>query len=230
MVRDWSTVLTESFQELWGGVIGFLPNLVVAIVIFVAGWIIGALIGKLVAQVIRAIKVDSALRSAGVEDAVGRAGFRLDSGAFLGALVKWFIIIVFLVAALDVLGLNQVTMFLQQVVLIYLPNVIVAVLILLVAAVIAEAVQNIVVGSAKAANISRAHFLGAIAKWAIWIFAILAALYQLGVAPVFLQTLFTGIAVAISLALGLSFGLGGQDAAKRFLENLRSDMFGGRRD
>jgi hypothetical protein len=229
MIQDWSTVLTQSFQELWGGVIGFLPNLVVAIVIFIVGWIIGALIGRLVAQIIKAIKVDSALRSAGVEDAVGRAGFRLDSGAFLGALVKWFVIIVFLVAALDVLGLTQVTIFLQQVVLIYLPNVIVAVLILLVAAVIAEAVQNIVVGSAKAANISRAHFLGAIAKWAIWIFAILAALYQLGVAPVFLQTLFTGIVVAISLALGLSFGLGGQDAAKRFLENLRSDMFG-RRD
>ena len=228
MYQSWSSVLTASFQELWNGVINFIPNLVIAVVIFVVGWIVGALIGKLVAQVVRALKIDSALRSAGIEDTLSRAGFKLDSGAFLGALVKWFIIVVFLVASLDVLGLTQVTLFLQQVVLIYLPQVIVAVLILLVAAVIAEAMQNMVVGSAKAAHISRAHFLGAITKWSIWIFAILAALYQLGVAPVFLQTLFTGIVVAISLALGLSFGLGGQDAAKRFLENLRSDMFGGR--
>lgn len=228
-MNDWTTVLNNSFQDLWRGVIGFLPNLVIAIVIFIVGWIVGALIGKLVAQIVRALKVDHALRSAGVEDTLGRAGFKLDAGAFLGALVKWFIIVVFLVASLDVLGLTQVTLFLQQVVLIYLPQVIVAVLILLVAAVIAEAVQNLVVGSAKAAHISRAHFLGAISKWSIWIFAILAALYQLGVAAVFLQTLFTGIVVAISLALGLSFGLGGQEAAKRFLENLRGDMFG-RRD
>lgn len=228
MIQDWSIVLTQSFQDLWRGVIAFIPNLVIAIVIFVVGWVVGALIGKLIAQLVKAIKVDSALRSAGIEEGLRRAGFKLDSGAFLGALVKWFIIVVFLVASLDVLGLSQVTLFLQQVVLVYLPQVIVAVLILLVAAVIAEAMQSLVVGSAKAASVNRAHFLGAITKWAIWIFAILASLYQLGVAPVFLQTLFTGIVVALSLACGLAFGLGGQDAAKRFVENLRNDMFGGR--
>jgi small-conductance mechanosensitive channel len=227
-MQDWSNVLTDSFQDLWQGIIAFLPNLVIAILIFIVGWIVGALIGRLVAQLVRAVKVDGALRSAGVEDAVRRAGFKLDSGAFLGALVKWFILVVFLVAALDVLRLHQVNEFLREVVLIYLPQVIVAVLILLVAAIIAEAVQNLVVGSAKAAHVGHAHFLGAISKWSIWIFAILAALYQLGIAPVFLQTLFTGIVVAASLAVGLSFGLGGQDAAKRFLENLRNDMFGGR--
>jgi len=227
-VSNWSAVLTQSFQELWSGVIGFIPNLVVAIVIFIVGWIVGALIGKLVAQIIRSLKVDSALRSAGVEDTLRRAGFRLDSGIFLGGLIKWFIIVVFLVASLDVLGLEQVTVFLQQVVLLYLPQVIVAVLILLVAAVIAEAMQSVVMGSAKAAHVGHANLLGAVTKWAIWVFAILAALYQLGVAPVFLQTLFTGIVVALSLAAGLAFGLGGQDAAKRFIENLRKDMFGDR--
>jgi hypothetical protein len=142
----------------------------------------------------------------------------------LGELVKWFIIVVFLVASLDVLRLDQVTMFLRQVVLGYLPQVIVAVLIMLVAVVIAEAMRKVVVGSAKAAGIRSAGFLGAVTKWAIWIFALLAALLQLGIAVTFLQTLFTGVVVALSLAFGLAFGLGGQQTAARYLDHLQSEM------
>ncbi|MEK7147993.1 MAG: hypothetical protein AAB758_01720, partial [Patescibacteria group bacterium] len=79
---------------------------------------------------------------------------------------------------------------------------------------------------AKTAGVHSAHFAGAIAKWAIWIFAILVALSQLGIAAAFSQTLFTGLVIAISLALGLSFGLGGQQAAANFLEKLRGEMRG----
>ena len=127
-------------------------------------------------------------------------------------------IIVFLVASLDVLGLTQVNQFLQNVVLSYLPQVIVAIFILLLAVVIAEAMQKIVVGSAKAANIKSANFLGTTTKWAIWVFAILTTMIQLGIAVSFIQTLFTGVIIAFSLAIGLSFGLGGQEAASRYIE------------
>lgn len=224
LLETWTEVLTRSFQNLSAGIIDFIPELVVAIVIFVVGWLIGAGLGRLVAQVVRSVKVDNALRSAGFEEVISRAGFSLDSGKFLGALVKWFVIIVFLVAALDVLGLTQVNVFLQEVVLLYLPQVIVAVLILLVAAVVAEVAQNLVVGAAKAAHMPSAHFLGNVSRWAIWVFAILAALDQLNVATAFVQTLFTGIVVAVSLAVGLAFGLGGQDAASRYLEKVRSEI------
>jgi hypothetical protein len=206
------------------GVLGFIPELIIAIIIFVVGWIIASLLGRAVEQVVRAVKLDTALRGAGLEATMSRAGFTLNSGRFVGELVKWFIIVVFLVAALDVLRLDQVTLFLREVVLGYLPQVIVAVLIMLVAVVIAEAMRKIVVGSAKAADIRSAGFLGAVTKWAIWIFAILAALLQLGIAVTFLQTLFTGVVVALSLAFGLAFGLGGQSAASRYLEHLHSEM------
>ena len=142
----------------------------------------------------------------------------------LGGLVKWFVIIIFLVASFDVLGLTQVNIFLQEVVLLYLPQVIVAVLILLVAAVIAEVMQNIVVGAAKAAHLRSASFFGKVTKWSIWVFAILAAINQLGVATAFVQTFFTGVVVAVSLALGLAFGLGGQDAAARYIEEIRGEI------
>ena len=224
LIETWASVLTQSFQNLWIGVVQFLPNVVVAIIIFALGWLIGAALERVIAQVIRSIKIDHALKSAGFDAVLARAGFKLDSGMFLGMLVKWFIIVAFLVAALDVLGLSQVNVFLSAVVLSYLPQVIVAVLIILVAAVIAEAVEDLVTGAAKAAHVRSAHLAGKVARWAIWIFAVLAALNQLQVATAFVQTLFTGIVVAISLALGLAFGLGGQDAAARFLEKTREDI------
>ncbi len=224
LINTWSDVLTRSFQDLWVGVVEFIPALVVAIIIFILGWVIGAVLGRAVAQIIHSLKLDNALRSAGFESAVSRAGMKLDSGAFLGALVKWFVIVVFLVASLDVLGLSQVNVFLQQVVLLFLPKVIVAVLIMLVAAVIAEAMENVVVGSARAAHMRSANFLGALTRWAIWIFAALAALFQLGVAAAFIQTLFTGVIIALALAFGLSFGLGGQKAAADYVENLRKEI------
>ena len=222
-LNTWADVLNQSFQNLFYGLVAFLPNLVVAIVIFIIGWLIGAALGRVVAQVVNSLRVDQALRAAGVERVLERAGFKLSSGAFLGMLVKWFFIIVFLVAALEVLGLTQVTLFLTAVVLGYLPRVIVAVLILLVAAVIAEAAQRIVAGSARAANLRAANLLGSIARWAIWVFALLAALDQLGVTP-FVQTLFTGLVVALALAFGLAFGLGGQQAAARYLERMQQEI------
>ena len=224
LIDTWAVVLTRSFQELWAGIIAFIPNVIVAIIIFVLGWLVGAALGRIVAQVIRSIKLDSALKSTGLGDAVERAGFKLDVGAFIGALVKWFFIVVFLVASLDVLGLDQVNFFLQSVVLSYLPQVIVAVLMLLVAAVVAEFVKKAVMGAAKAAHVRSAAFAGSVAKWAIWIFAILAALDQLQVASAFVQTLFTGVIVALSLAFGLAFGLGGQQAAADAIARMRSEM------
>ncbi len=224
LLQTWGDVLVRSFQDLGMGVISFLPNVVIAIVIFLAGWVVGALLGKVVARVVDALRIDDALRSAGIEEVLHRAGFKLDSGMFVGALVKWFVIISFLVASFDVLGLSQVNIFLQQVVLLYLPQVIVAVLMLLVAGVVAEASQNVIAGAARAAGVSSANFLGSITKWSIWIFAILTALYQLGVAAPFVQTLFTGIVVAASVAFGLSFGLGGQEAAGRFIDRLRKEI------
>ncbi len=208
--------------------IGFVPNLVVAIIILIIGWLVGALLGRAIWQVFRSLKVDEALRRAGFESFLRRGGINLDSGAFIGGLVKWFVIVVFLVAAFNVLGLAQVNLFLEQVVLAYLPRVIVAALVLLVGGVIGDVIERVVVTAARTAEIHSAHFAGAIAKWAVWVFAILVALSQLGIAAAFSQTLFTGVVIAISLAIGLSFGLGGQEAAARFIERLRGDMSGKR--
>lgn len=220
----WADVLSQSFQNLSYGLVAFIPNLIVAIVIFIVGWLVGVGLGRVVKQIVDALRVDQALRATGLERILSRAGFELSSGRFLGFLVKWFFIIVFLVASLDVLHLTVVNAFISDVVLGYLPQVIVAVLILFVAAILADAAERIVTGSAKAANVHSAGFLGKVARYAIWLFAILTALAQLNVATEFMQTLFTGVVIAVSLAIGLAFGLGGQASAARYLDNLHSQI------
>ena len=224
LIQTWADVLTASFQNLGMGIIAFVPNVIVAVIIFVLGWLVGAALGRIIAQVLKAVKLDQMLKNTGLSDAVERAGFTLDTGAFLGMLVQWFFIIVFLMASLEVLGLTQVNLFLQNVVLAYLPQVIVAALILIVGAVVAQVAKSAVMGAAKAAGVHGAGAAGAVAMWAIWIFTILAVLAQLQVATAFVQTLFQGVVIAVSLAVGLAFGLGGQDAAARAIEKMRSQM------
>ena len=224
LLFTWWDVLAVSFNNIWSGVLSFVPNLIVAVIIFIVGWFVGATLGRYIAQAIRALKVDNILKSLGANDLVSRAGFNLDSGMFIGGLVKWFIIAIFLVASLDVLGLQQVNMFLREVVLGYLPNVIVAALILVVAALIAQTAQSVITGSARAAQMPSANFMGGVARWAIWIFAIIAALSQLQVAPQLMQVLFTGLVAMLAIAGGLAFGLGGKEAASRYIDHLRKDF------
>ena len=202
----------------------FVPQLIIALIIFIIGWIIAVALESVVFQIFKALRIDRALQGLGIEAPLARAGIRLDSGRFVGVLVKWFFILVFLVAALDVLGLRDVNVFLSQIVLVYLPNVIASAIILVAAAIIADVIKRVVTSSARAAHLPSAGFLGGVAKWAVWIFAILAAMYQLGIAGVFVQTLFTGFVAALALALGLAFGLGSRDAAARFVDRLRSDI------
>lgn len=224
VVQTWGQVLAESFQNLWVGVIGFVPGLIVAVLIFVIGWIVASIVGRVIAQLIGALKLDMALKSAGLDMVLKRAGMELNSGMFIGGLVQWFIIVVFLIASLQIVGLTQVNEFLRNVVLGYLPNVIVAALILLVAGVVADTMQKVVTNSAKAAQVRSAGLLGGIARWSIWILALITALSQLGIAPQFMQILFTGLVAMLALSGGLAFGLGGKEAAAKYIEHLRGDI------
>lgn len=224
IVSQSATTVQTAFQDLWLTVVQYVPAIVLAVIVFLIGWIVSIILYRVVIQIVKILRVDEALKAAGVSAAAKDAGFNLDIGRFLGTLVKWFVVIVFLVAALDIVGLSIVTLFLQQVVLLYLPNVIAAVIILILAAVVAEAVKALVIGSAKVAGAHSANLAGTVAKWAIWVVAILAALSQLNVATEFVQTLFTGLVVALALAFGLSFGLGGKEAASRTIDRVRSEI------
>lgn len=224
MFQPWGGILQNSFQTLWTGVLLFIPNLIVALVILALGWAIGALVGHTITKFLDVLRFDEALRKTGFERVVRRAGLELHASAFVGWLFKAGIIIIFLIASFDVLGLVQVTQFLSQVVLGYLPRLIVAVLILLVGVVVGDALERVVVASSRTAGLTSSGMLGKVSKWAVWIFAILVALSQMGIAGAFIQTLFTGLVIAVSLALGLAFGLGGQEAAADAIRKVREEI------
>lgn len=223
VIQDWAEIITISLQQVWQDFIVFLPNVIAAVITFIIGWIIAIALGKIVSEIVKAIRIDQLLVKLGAERPLSRAGLRLDSGMFVGGLVKWFLIIAFLLAASDILGLSQVSGFLRDV-LTYLPNVIIATIILLLGVMLSNFLARLVISSVSAAGLASSNFLGTVTKWSIMIFAIFAALIQLGIAPSLINTIFTGIIAMLAIAGGIAFGLGGKEQASNFISKLRSDI------
>ncbi len=224
LLETWGGVLKGSFNQLWENlIVNFLPNFLVALIIFIFGWLVASVLGVWISRLVKSLQLDKALQNIGLDDLVARSGYRLNAGAFVGGLVKWFIIFVFLKASLDVLKLAEVNQFIDRV-LSYLPNVFIASLILILAAVFADAAHKVIAGSARVVGSRSAQLFGGIAKWAIWVLAIFVAMTHLNVAEQLIQVLFTGFVTMLSIAGGLAFGLGGKEAASRYIEKLREDI------
>ncbi|KKW32607.1 MAG: CmpX protein [Candidatus Uhrbacteria bacterium GW2011_GWA2_52_8d] len=216
-------ILQEPLLELWETIVAFLPSLLGAAIVFVIGVIIALVLRTVVVKVIGLLRIDELARHLEITAQFERVGLRLHIGALLGWIVKWFFIIIALIAATDILGWDQVTDYLGQVVL-FVPNVIIAVIILLAGILLGNFVQNVVKSAVEAAQLASADFLSGIAKWAILIFTFMAALVQLQIAPELIRVLFTGLVAMLALAGGLAFGLGGQEFAHRFLNRLKKDI------
>ena len=215
----WGDVFNTSLQSLWFGFVQFAPKLVVAVVFFVVGWILGSLIARAIEQVFSSLKIDSLFRTIGVDNFLRRAGVNLNSGHFIGEVIKWFIIIVFLLPSLNLVGLDEVSAFLGDSVLGFLPQVVIAAFVLIIAAVVSEGLSKAVLATARAMNLKAANMLATVAKYAVWIFAIIIALGKLGLGD-YMSILFTGLVAMLALAGALAFGLGAKEAAGRFIEKL----------
>jgi len=215
-----SDIVRNSLLTLWGGVALFLPQFIAAIVVFLVGWLIAELLGKLAYHVVKILHVDNALSKVGFRQAWERSGFKLDTPMLFYELIKWFFVVVFLMAATNILGLVQVSDFLKTVVF-YLPNVIVAAVILLIGILVAKFSEGFVKASVKAAGLMSANFLGAVTKWSVVVFSLLIALTQLQVAGDIIKIVITGLIAAGALAMGLAFGLGGVKHAEQMIGDLR---------
>ncbi|MEI6749472.1 MAG: hypothetical protein WCM93_09960 [Bacteroidota bacterium] len=224
LIQTSGSYLQTAFQNVSNQVVELLPKVLLAVVIFIAGWVVAAAIEEIVSRVVKSLKVDNALKTVGLDEIISHTGYTLDSGAFLGGLIKFFIIIVFLLASLEVVGLSQVTVLLSNLVMQILPNLIVVVILLFATAVIADIAKKFVSASARASGVPSSTFLGQITKFAIWIFAILLSMIQFQIGASTLNTLFLGFVTAFSLAFGLAFGLGGKDVAAKILEKWAKNL------
>lgn len=224
MFQETSNSFTTSFESLWSKVLSFIPDLLGALVVLVIGLVIASLLGKLAKKIVKLTKVDQLAEKIGLRQEAEEMGFRLSIAGVLGWLVKWFIIITTIIAVLDILNISQLSSFLERLVL-YLPQVIVAVIILTAGLIVGRLANNAIKSTLSRATIKQtmANFLGALAKWAIYLFALMAALVQLGISTSLIQILFTGLIFMIAIAGGLAFGLGGREHAKRVLDWIQKE-------
>jgi hypothetical protein len=219
-IQTWGNAVREVWINTASSIVYVLLNIIIAVIIFSAGWIAADFVGKIVGKIIHKIKLDAFLRSAGLERALNKGNIKLNTGAFIAGVIKWFVIALFFMASLQVLGLDAVADFIQTFLVGYLPKVVIAVLIMLVSIILSEVVDKLVVAVSSAGHLKSSKALGALAKWSVIIFAVLAVLVQLEIAPSLIQILLIGIVSAFSLAFGLAFGLGGRDAASKAVEGI----------
>jgi len=223
-VDQWSMSFSNALMKVWVNVLSYIPAVIAAILVFALGWVIAVILSRVTEQLIKAIKLDKALDSAGIDDLVKNMGFKLNSPALFGGLVKWFIILVFFTISLEMVHLTQVSNFMWNGVVPFIPRIIVAALVLMIVALVADKVKDIVLASSRAAGVTSAGFIANLSKYAIWIFGILFALSQLGIGVAIINMLVGGIVVALSLAFGLAFGLGGKEEAARYLAKMRREL------
>ncbi len=222
-IQTWAEVTFNALKEIWLGFLNFTPKLIGALVIFLIGWLIAVVIERLLVEILTRVKLNQLAERTGVKKALEKAELKVNTSTFIGAIVKWIIVVVFLSDSVKKLGLDEFANFLKDV-LTYLPNVVVAVLIFIVTAILVEIVEKITRAAVEGVRVGYGQVVSGIVKWSIWVFAILAILNQLRIAGPFTEILFTGLVAVLVLAFGLSFGLGGREVAGEILHNLKNKL------
>ncbi len=207
------------WEEISKYLIEILPLIFSAFLFFLVIWFVPQWLGKIAAAFLSKIRLNQVLKGMGLEEFLSRIDTRLNAPRFFGEIIRWFFVVLFLWFAAGILELTPLSQFLWKVID-YYPNIFIAVLIFLVAVFLADFSQKIVVGTLEKEKITYSRFSGRIIRWAIWLFAVLAILYQLRITPSLILIIFVGMVITVSIALGLSFGLGGKDLAAKILKEL----------
>jgi hypothetical protein len=200
-------------------VLAALPRILGFAIVLVAGWLVSSLLARGVAVVLQAVRFNDLARRSGFAGFVQKMGVRHDAATVIAGVVKWFVRLITLVVAFDLLGLPAVSVVLQQL-LLWLPNLIVALVVLVIGGLAANALSQLVRGATAEAGFSNPDMLAAVTRVAVWSFAIVVAVNQLGIATTLINTLLVGVVGALALAAGLAFGLGGRDRAAEILDQL----------
>jgi hypothetical protein len=206
------TSLTTALAVLLDGI----PKILGFLVILIIGWFIASLVGAAVAALLRAVRFNDLARCSGFAGFVEQVGIRQDAAGVIADVAKWFVRLIVLISAFDALGLPAVSQVLQQL-LLWLPNLVVALVVLVLAGLVANALASLVRGASREGGLGNPELLATIARAAVWGFAIVIAANQIGVAATLVNTLFMALVGALALALGLSFGLGGRDTAAQIV-------------
>jgi Conserved TM helix len=215
---SFTETLMASFRDAFSMILSAIPRILGFIVVVAIGWFVSTILARAVTGLLRAIRFDELARKSGLADFLAKMSTGTDSAGVVAGLVKWLVRIVVLLVAFDVLGLPAVSDVMRQL-LLWLPNLVVAIFVLFIGGIAARALGNIVRGATAESGFSNPETLANVVRTTVWAFAIVVAINQLGIATNLINTLFTGFVGALAVALGLAFGLGGRDLASRTLEN-----------
>src|SRR5437868_6361401 len=223
MITSWGTAIINAFANALNLVLTFIPKLIGFLVILLVGWIVATVVSKALTFLLRKVGFDRMANRIGLTRFEQRMGITLDAAGVLGKVVYWFLFLIFLVPAVDALGLTTVSAILGTVIA-YIPNVFVAILVLFLGTLLASFVADIVRGATASANVGNPNIFANIARYSIMGFAALVALEQLQIAPSLINELFGAIVAAAALAFGLAFGLGGRESAQRYLNRTENTV------
>lgn len=216
---DIGTALTASLNNALMGITLFIPKFFAGLIVLLIGIILGLLLKQVIVGLFKALKLEKLLKRYGVPQLKDEMVW----ANIFGEIVRWFVIIVFLIPTADIWGLPRIITVLNDF-LFYLPNVFVAAVIALVGFVFARIAHDLILASAKGVDPQTATSIAVVVRWAINIFVILAVLNQLGVASSLIQILFTGFVAMVAIAGGIAFGFGGQSTAQDILEGMRKRL------
>lgn len=217
-----TTVVTGAWNTFSAKIMAFLPELIGAIIIFVAGLIIAKLVKVAVVRLLRLVRFDSAADKTGIKGFLEKGNIVKTASEIIGALVYWFMMLLVLIASLDALGLPIVSDIMNDIFL-YIPNVVAAIIVLILGILFANLIGAVVRTAASNAGFSTAEGLGKIALYAIVFFSVSVALIQLGIGQEIVAAAFIIAFGATALALALAFGLGGKEVAADYLKRWLED-------
>ena len=213
-VEDLSTTVATVVLGSLVNFLNFIPALIGGLIVLTLGLIIAAVAYRVVVGVLKAAQVEKLLARYGITKIEGRD---IEWGEILAELARWSIIIVFLIPTLQAWRLDAVNVVLNRVIL-YIPNVIVAVILAIVGLAISKLAYRVSYSASRSLGTHLAHVVSLVAQWSLVIFVGFLVIHQLGVAPELLRILFGGLIAMIAVAGGLAFGLGGQGTARAILE------------
>src|SRR5918912_903155 len=217
-VTDWGTAVMTSLTAALALFLGAIPKVLGFLIILLIGWFIAAALAKAVSALLRAVHFNDLAQRAGLSGFVQQMGLQTDAAGFVALVTKWFVRLIVLVSAFDALGLPAVSQVLQQL-LLWLPNLVVALVVLVIGGLAANALASLVRGATAESGLGNPGLLAAIARVAVWAFAVVVAVNQIGVAATLVNTLFMAVVGALALALGLAFGLGGRETAAQLWQS-----------
>jgi len=219
-VIEWENLIVEPVRQMLTRIMAYLPVLLGALIILIIGWIVAKAIRRLVDWLLKVTRFDTLADKAGISEVIRKGDLKISAREVVSGLVYWLVIIMVLVMVVNALGLPKASDVLTSL-FAYVPKVIAALLVLVVAMFLASFVSGIVQTAAGNANMPRPEVFAGVSRWAIIIFAATIALGELGIATLLVTATFNIILGGFCLALALAFGLGGKDAAARYLDELR---------